>query len=57
MIALLHTIRYLYVTNMLSISHIVSNINDVNDCECDDDDEYLGTMLTSNTSYNLPVTF
>ena len=26
-----------YDTNMLSISHIISNINDENKCECDDD--------------------
>ena len=26
-----------YDTNILSISHIISNINDENECECDDD--------------------
>ena len=27
-----------YDTSLLSIAHIFSNINGVNDCECDDDD-------------------
>ena len=26
-----------YDTNILSISHIISNINDEDECECDDD--------------------
>ena len=29
-----------YNSNMLSISHIIYNINDENKCECDDDKSY-----------------